>query len=142
MFGFVQQETSVWCHMVCNVVLDVFWGTLLRPSHCGRCSVDPKIHHPAKCSLTMREHTGGSLGNCVLVFHRDICREHNLIGRCNYPMSEAATSPSVAAGLELSKTKNAIANLASGWATAGFASVRVCVLWRPRASVGRAQAER
>ena len=49
----------------------------------------------------------------VLVFHRDICREHNLIRRRNYLMTEAANSLSVAAGPELSTTRNPIANLAS-----------------------------
>ena len=47
---------------------------------------------------------------------------------------------SAAAGPELSKTRNPIANLASDSAAAGLAWVRVCVLWRPRASLGRMQA--
>ena len=78
----------------------------------------------------------------VLVFHRDICREHNLIRRRNYLMTEAANSLSVAAGPELSTTRNPIANLASDSATAGLAWVRACVLWRAGASVRRTQAER
>ena len=50
----------------------------------------------------MCEHTG-VLGDFVLVFHRDICHEHSLIGRRNYLMNEAANSLSATAGPELSK---------------------------------------
>ena len=84
----------------------------------------------------MCEHTGGVLGDFVLVFHRGICREHILIGQRNYLMTEAANSLSATAGPKLSKTRNAIANLASDKATAGLAWARVCVLWRLGASVG------
>ena len=109
---------------------------------CRSCSVDPKIHHHAKRSLAVYEHTGGVLRDFIVVIHRDICREHSLIGRCNCLMTEAANSLSAAAGPQLSTTRNPIANLASDSATAGLAWVRVCVLWRPGASVRRAQAER
>ena len=100
------------------------------------------MHHLAKRSLVMCEHTGGVLRDFVVVIHRDICRQHSLIGRRNCRMTEAANSPSAAAGPELSTTRNPIANLASDSATAGLAWVRVCVLWRPGASVRRTQAER
>ena len=62
----------------------------------------------------MCEHTGGVLHDFVLVFHRDICREHSLIGQRNCLMTEAANSLPAAAGPELSMTRNSIANLASG----------------------------
>ena len=61
----------------------------------------------------MCEHIGGILRDFVLVFHRDICLENSLIGRRNCLMTEAANSLSAAAGPELSKTRNHIANLAS-----------------------------
>ena len=90
----------------------------------------------------MCEHAGGVLRDFTLVIHRDICREHSLIGWGNCLMTEAANSLSAAAGPELSTTRNPIANLASDSATTGLAWVRVCVLWRPGASVRRTQAER
>ena len=61
----------------------------------------------------MCEHIGGVLGDFVLVFHHDICREHSLIGRCNYLVDEAANSLSATAGPELSTARNPIADLAS-----------------------------
>ena len=73
-FGFVQQETSIWYHMIRNVVIDVFLGHSTQ-TDCRSCSVDPKIHHAAKRSLAMCEHTGGVLGDIVLVFHGDIRRD-------------------------------------------------------------------
>ena len=90
----------------------------------------------------MCEHTGGALRNFIVVNHRDIYREHSLIGRRNCLMNESANWLSAAAGPELSTTMNPIANLASDSATAGLAWVRVCVVWRPGASVRRRQAER
>ena len=57
-------------------------------------------------------------------------------------MTEAAKSLPAAAGPDLSINWNPIANLASTSATTGLALVRVCVLWRPGASVRRTQAER
>ena len=30
--GSCSQQTSMWCHMIRNVVFVVFWGTLLRPT--------------------------------------------------------------------------------------------------------------
>ena len=53
------------------------------PTDCGSCSAVPKMHHPAKRSLPMREHTGRVLRAFVVVFHCDICGEHSLIGRRN-----------------------------------------------------------
>ena len=100
------------------------------------------MHHVQNVPLAMCEHRGGALRDSIVVIHRDICREHSLIGRRNYLMTEAASWLSAAAGPELSTTKNPIANLASDPATAGLAWVRVCVLWRPGASVRRTQAER
>ena len=90
----------------------------------------------------MCEHTRGVLRDLIVVIHRDICREHCLIGRRNCLMTEAVNLLSAAAGPELSTTSNHIANLASDSGTAGLAWVRVCVLWRPGASVRRMQAER
>ena len=86
----------------------------------------------------MCEHTGGVLGYVVMVFQRDICREHSQSARRNDLMAEAANLLPAAAGPEWSKTinRNPIANLASDSATAGLLRVRVCVLWRPGASVG------
>ena len=136
-------------NMIRNVVHVIFRGTLLKTDY--SCSVDPKMHHPAKRSLAMREHTG-SLAMCehtgvvlsdfIVVIHRDICREHSLLGRRNCLMTEAANSLSAAAGPELSRTRDPIANLASDSAMVGLAWVRVCVRWRPGASVRRTQAER
>ena len=90
----------------------------------------------------MCERTGGVLRDFIVVIHRDICREHSLIGRRNCLMTAAANSLSAAAGPELSTSRNPIANLASDSATAGLVRVWVCVLWRPSASVRRTQAER
>ena len=112
-------------HMIRNEVLVVFWGTLLRQRSFGRflghstetdcrsCRVDPKMRHPAKRSLAMCEHTGRILRDFILVFHRNICREHTLIGRRNRLLTEAANSLSAAPGPELSTTRNLIANLGS-----------------------------
>ena len=90
----------------------------------------------------MCEHTGGVLRDFIVLIRRDICREHSLIGRHNCLMTEVANSLTAAAGPELSTTRSLIANLASDSATARLAWVRVCVLWRPGASVRRTQAER
>ena len=136
----MQQKASMWYHMIHNLVYVVFFGHSTQ-NDCGSCSVDPKVHHPAKRSLAICEHTGGVLRDFIVI-HRDICREHSLSGRCNCLMTEAANLPLAAAVPELSTTRNHIANLASDSATAGLAWVRVCVLWRPGASVGRTQAER
>ena len=48
------------------------------------------------------------LGDFVVVFHRDIYRQHGPIKRPNYLMAEAANSLSAAAGPELSKTTRKI----------------------------------
>ena len=48
----------------------------------------------------MCEHAGGVLRDFIVVIHRDICREHSLIGRPNCLMTEAANSLSAAAGAE------------------------------------------
>ena len=87
----------------------------------------------------MCEHTGGVLRHFDLVFHATF--SVNITGRRNCLMTEAANSLSAADGPE-SITRNPIANLASDKATAGLAWVRVCVLWRPGASIGRTQPER
>ena len=132
--GFLQPRKY---HTIRNVVFVVFTQT-----DCRSCSVDPKMQHPAKRPLAMCGHTAVVLRHFIVVIHRDICREHSLIGRRNCLMSEGANSLSAAAGPELSTTWSPIANLASDSATAGLAWVRVCVLWRPGASVRRTEAER
>ena len=126
-FGFAQQETSVWYRTTRNVFFCSFLGHSTQTDG-GRCSVDPKIHHPAKRSSAMCENIGGDLRDFIVVIHRDICREHSLIGRRNGLMTEAAHSLSSVAGPELSTTRNHISNLASDDATAGLAWVRVGVL--------------
>ena len=60
--------------MIRNVSFCRFLGHSTQ-TDCGSCSVDPKIHHPAKRSLAMCEHTGGVLRDFIVVIHRDICRE-------------------------------------------------------------------
>ena len=90
----------------------------------------------------MCEHNGGVLGDCVLVFHRNICCEHSVVGRCNYLMAEAAISFSADAGPKLPKSRSPTPILASDWATARLPWVRVCVLWLCCAWVGKAQAKR
>ena len=113
-FGFVQHETSsMWYHMIRNAVFVVFWGTLLRPTAGAVVLTRKKNHHPAKRSFAMCEHTGGVLSDCIAAIHRDIYREHSLIGRRNCLMTEAAKSLSAAAGPELSTIGNPITNLAS-----------------------------
>ena len=77
---------------------------LYTQTDCGSCSVDPKIHHPAKRSLAMCEHTGRVLRDFIVDIHRDICREHRLIGRRNCLMIEAANSLSATASPKLSIT--------------------------------------
>ena len=131
--GSCSQETSMWYHMIRNVVYVVLWGILLRPT-AGAVVLIPK------CTT----HPGGVLRDFIEVIHRDTYREHSLIGRHNCLMTEAANSLSAAAGPELSTTRSPIANLALDLATntTGFAWVRVCVLWRPGVSVRRTQAER
>ena len=69
----------------------------------------------------MSKHTGGVLRNFVVVFRRDICREHSQMRRRNCLTTEAANSLSAAAGPEKSTTRNPIANLSSDGATAGLA---------------------
>ena len=98
--------------MICNVVFGRFLGHSSQ-TDCGSRSVDPKMHHAAKRSLAMYEHTGGVLRDFISVVHRDICRVHSVIGRRNRLTTEAANSHSAAAGPELSTTKKFIANLAS-----------------------------
>ena len=52
----------------------------------------------------MCERTGGVLGDFIVVIHRDIRREHSLIGRRNYLITEAANSLSAAGSPELWNT--------------------------------------
>ena len=76
------------------------------------------MHHPAKRSLAMCEHTGGVLRDFIVVIHRDICREHSLIGRPNCLMTEAANSLSAAAGAEfrhLGINRQSIFGLGHAW---------------------------
>ena len=81
------------------------------------------MHHPAKRSLAIREHTGGVLCDFIVVIYRDICREHSSIGRPNCLMTEAASSLSAAAGPELSTARNPIASLVSD--SAGHSRTRL-----------------
>ena len=92
--GSCSQQTSTWYHMIRNVlmVFVVFWGTLLRPTAGAVVRIGPKMHHPAKCSVAMCDHTRGVLRDFIVVIHRDICREHSLIGRRNCLMTEASSS--------------------------------------------------
>ena len=91
------------------------------------------MHHPAKRSLAMCEHTGGVSRDFIVITYRDICSDHSIIERRNCLMTEAANSRSAAVGPELPRSRrNAIANIASDSAAPGLAWVRVCVLWRPR----------
>ena len=90
----------------------------------------------------MCEDTGRVLRDFVVDNHREICREHGLIGRRNCLITEYANSLSAPAGPESSTTRNPIANLSSDSATAGLAWVLVCVLRRPGASVRKTQTER
>ena len=109
---------------------------------CRSSGVDPNMHHPVKRSLAMCEDTGGAPRNFIVVNHRDIHREHSLIGRRNCPLTESTNSLSAAAGPEISTTRNPTPNLASDSAAAGLAWVRVCALWHPCAPVRRTLAER
>ena len=91
--GFLQPRKY---HTIRNVVFVVFTQT-----DCRSCSVDPKMHHPAKRSLAMCEQTGGVLCYFVAVSHCYICHEHSLIGLRNCLMTEAASSLSATAGLRI-----------------------------------------
>ena len=93
---------------ICYVVLAVFWGILLRPT-AGAVVWIHKLINLQMCAIIQEQ----SWAIFVLVFHRDICRKHSLIGRRNCLMTEAANSISAAAGSELSNSRNPIANLAS-----------------------------
>ena len=113
-FGFVRQDTSIWYHMIPNVLFVVFGGHSTQ-TDCGSCRADPKMRHAAKRSLAMCEHTEGFLRDFVVLFLRDTCREHSLFGRrnCFMTTATAANSPSAAAGPEISINRNPIANLSS-----------------------------
>ena len=126
--------------MIRNLVFVVLGGALLRPT--AGAVVLSQNAPPCKAFLGYVRAYRRSPTRFHWVIHRDICREHSVIGRRNCLMTEAANSLSAAAGPELSTTRNPIANLASDSATTGLAWVRVCVLWRPGASVRRTQAER
>ena len=91
--------------MICNVFFVVLWGTLLRPTAEAVVSIrKPPTRQNVPC-LYMCEHAGDVLSDFVLAFHRNICRQHSLIVRRNYLMTEDANSLSAAAGPELSKTR-------------------------------------
>ena len=84
-------------HMIRNVVFCRFLGHSTQ-TDCRSCSVDSRMHHPAKRSFAMCEHKGGVLRDFFVVIDRDICREHSLIGRRNCLMTEAANSSSCGPG--------------------------------------------
>ena len=110
--GSCSQETSVWYHVIRDVVFVISWGTLLRPTAGAvvlMLKSTPLRNVPWLCASIQEE----SCAIFIAAFHRDICREHSLIGRRNYLMTEAANSHSAAAGPELSSTRNPIAYLAS-----------------------------
>ena len=121
--GLCSQETSMWYNMIRNVVHVIFRGTLLKTDY--SCSVDPKMHPPAKRSLAMREHTGGVLRDFIVANHRDICREHSLIGLRNCLMTESANSPSATTAPEVSITSNRQSSF-------GLGHSRTCVASRLR----------
>ena len=110
-FGLVQQETSLWYHMIRNVVFIVYLGTILRPTAGAivllrRSTTLQNV--PWLCVSIQEEPCA-----FILAIHCDICHEHGLIGRRNCLVTEALNSRSAAAGPELSTTRNLIANLAS-----------------------------
>ena len=85
----LRAKKSIWYIVTCNVPGSLVLVVFLEHSSqtdCGRCtsSVDPNIDHPTKHSLATCEHTGGVLDDFVVVFDRDICREHSLVGRRNH----------------------------------------------------------
>ena len=98
-FGFVQPRNKHVVQYDTQRSFCRFSGT--TQTDCRSCSVDPKMHHPAKRSLAMCQHTGQVLRDFIVVMNRDICREHSLIGRRNCLMTEAANSLSAAAGPEI-----------------------------------------
>ena len=80
---------------------------------CGSCSFDSKCNTLQNIPWLCASILGGFLRDIIVLFQRDICREHSLIGRRNCLMTEAANSHSAGAGPALSTTKNPIANLDS-----------------------------
>ena len=142
-FGFVQRETSIWYQMICNVVFVVCWGTLLRLTAGAAVSFrNPTTLQsiPWLCASIQEESWPISSWSSTATSAVNIA--YLTMGWRNCYMTEAVNSLSAAAGPELSETRNPTANLASDSATARLIRVRVCVLWRPGASVGRTQAER
>ena len=73
--------------MIGSVVFVFFFCGHSTQTDCGSGSVDPKVHHRARRSLTVCEHTGGVLRDLAMAFHRNIFRDHSLIGRRNYLMT-------------------------------------------------------
>ena len=110
--GSCSQETSMWYHMIRNVVFVVFWGTLLRPT-AGAVVLIPKSttlqNIPWLCASIQEESCAISLWSSTATS----AVNNSLIGRRNCLMTEAANSLSAAAGPELSTTRNGIVNLAS-----------------------------
>ena len=89
----MQKETSLWYHMICNVVLVVFWGTLLRPTagdvvFIRRSTIVQNVLW--LCASIQEE-------SCVILSWSSTASEHGLVGRRNCPMTEAANSLSAAA---------------------------------------------
>ena len=127
-------------HVIRNVVFVVFGGTLLRPTAGAVVVFIPKCttlrNVPWLCASIQEE----SYAISLWLFTATSAVNIAYMGGAT--ATEAANSLSAAVGPALSTTRNPIANLASDSATAGLAWVRVCVLWRPGASVQRTQAER
>ena len=127
-------------HVIRNVVFVVFGGTLLRPTAGAVVVFIPKCttlrNVPWLCASIQEE------SYAISLWLSTATSAVNIAYMGGATATEAANSLSAAVGPALSTTRNPIANLASDSATAGLAWVRVCVLWRPGASVQRTQAER
>ena len=117
-FGFVQQDTSIWYHMIYsgikNVVLSFFGALYVLRLTAGavvlirKCTTLQRV--PWLYASIPEESYTISLWSSTATSGVNI---RSLIGRRNSLMTEAANSRSAAAGPELSTSRNPIANLAS-----------------------------
>ena len=139
--GLWSKKQAYWHHIIRNAVFVILGGALLRPT-AGAVVLLRKSTTLAKRPLARCEDTRGVLRDFRVAIHDEICHEHSLIGRRTCIMTEAENSPSATASPGLSTTRNNFTYIASDSAAAGATWVRVRVLWRPGAIVGRIQAER